>query len=763
MGRTRTRSRNDSGCDEGFDTPDWTSSLLEETIQTWVARLEGVVRQEAERVREATDHTKNELRNAQEDDNMREMALNKWKRQVLEGIELLTDLVECVNNDTKEVICDTVGRCSSGHTSSPLDGIDEGDEEKMKEKNEEIMKLFLLSTNREKKVKEVRKKNRKQPKKSTSKKQNGKRIKKVRKGGKDVQDAWTKLKKEEVIQKRKDSQQKRISTSDIFEDAMYGMKMFQSVIDPEDFFEEWNWNMDEPVVIEEMFEDWRWNFEEDEDYADIFQDWKWNMELQDQLKTKFYNTSGVNEDWNDWKFWGFVERSMAEIESDDDIDCVLKIQADDWKDWHYWDNWDNWESNKEILKALEATTETGPEIEINFWEDSDTNINIMNALVDDIDTGNLADTEDENESKRKNDAWEKWLFWDKTGTNEDILKELIEFTDMCDEGLNVYDGPLGFWDESNENKNIIEGLVDRADKRDVWQNWDFWNEFGQVDDILNAYEEVLRANKPKSPMSLSNLCKKKVSEYSAEDIFNDWNDNLKERQVVRRLYRKKKQQQDIDKIFWQISLENDGSQGEHRRLSEEIQNLPVWESPDVFNDYSDLFDSTVKYYKPNQRPKDPVNIFKSWRNIFDEPIVVSNKKNKPSEDSNAYLLDDMEDVYGDWASVTLSDVRTEKKRRTRGSMKKIKNPPTTNQVTERKKLARQEDNRKKTVRPGTPTITTVAIKSSFMDIFEYNSSQRESAVKNPKKEKKTVHVWKNARSQKRLQAKLFAKQPRPRM
>ena len=54
------------------------------------------------------------------------MALIEWRRQVLEIMELMTDLVECVNNDTKEVICDTVGRCSSGHaTSSPLDEIEE--------------------------------------------------------------------------------------------------------------------------------------------------------------------------------------------------------------------------------------------------------------------------------------------------------------------------------------------------------------------------------------------------------------------------------------------------------------------------------------------------------------------------------------------------------------------------------------------------------------------------------------------------------------
>jgi hypothetical protein len=577
--------------------------------------------------------------------------------------------------------------------------------------------------------------------------------------------------------------------------------------------------------------DWRWNFD--------------NPKEADAIKSKFYDTTGVLNEWNDFNFWNNVGQSMDNIEIQfDGILNDIENQIDDNNDWMNWNYWENWGSNQAILKALEETADCEAGTTVNFWEDSENNNDIVIALLQDIDTGNLADTEDEadkkesdwdcmlfwdgtdkneeilkelvdlsepctkpateDETDKKGADWDCMLFWDDTGKNEEILKELVEFPEPCtkpatedetdkkgadwdcmlfwdDTGKNeeilkelvefpepcnktVTEDPLGFWDDIEENKSILEGLLDvksQNNKEDHWENWDFWNEFGQVDDILNAYEEVLRANKTKSPMSLSNLCKKKVSEYSAEDIFNDWNGNLKERQVVRRFNRKKKQQQDIDKIFWQISLENDGSQGEHRRLSEEIQNLPVWESPDVFNDYSELFDSTVKYYKPNQRPKDPVNIFKSWRNIFDEPIVVNNKKNKPSEDSNAYLLDDMEDVYGDWASVTLSDGRSEKKRQARG-MKKDKNPQGINQTVVRKKSAKNGEVRRKHTRPGTPTITTVAIKPSCMEIFEYKYGHDQTYM-NTKKEKKTVHVWKNARSQKRLQAKLFAKQPRSRM
>merc|ERR1711890_55310 len=69
MGRARTRSRNDSGFEDEFGTPDWTSSCLEDTIQTWVARLEG------ERVREATEVAKQEMKPAGEDVKSRDAAL----------------------------------------------------------------------------------------------------------------------------------------------------------------------------------------------------------------------------------------------------------------------------------------------------------------------------------------------------------------------------------------------------------------------------------------------------------------------------------------------------------------------------------------------------------------------------------------------------------------------------------------------------------------------------------------------------------------
>jgi len=357
------------------------------------------------------------------------------------------------------------------------------------------------------------------------------------------------------------------------------------------------------------------------------------------------------------------------------------------------------------------------------------------------------------------------LFWDDTGKNEEILKELVEFSEPSNEA--VKEDPLGFWDDIGENKSIIEGLLNvknQHNKENHWENWDFWNEFGQAEEILKAYEEILltNVNKDRSPLRLSELCLRKVSSLQTEDYFGEWNHNLDEKKSSSKQSRKKKsksKQKDFDKICWQISLENDGRRV---RLTDEYNNLSIGESPDIFNDYSEEMEGKNRYYGVNQMAKDPINIFKSWRSVFDEPTEEMIKNDKNEEEELNFVLDDMEEAYSDW--IALGDVRTEKKRQVRGMRK---NAPISNGSSpkmERKKLSKSVKSgevKKRPTRPGTPTITTVNVKPSCMEIFEYKLNSQDE--RNHKKEKKTVHVWKNARSQKRLQSKIFAKQPRSKM
>ena len=63
--RTRTCS-SDSGCDVLCDSPDLSSTIMEDAIHTWEIRLDGVVKQEVKRAREVTSWAKEALRHAAE-------------------------------------------------------------------------------------------------------------------------------------------------------------------------------------------------------------------------------------------------------------------------------------------------------------------------------------------------------------------------------------------------------------------------------------------------------------------------------------------------------------------------------------------------------------------------------------------------------------------------------------------------------------------------------------------------------------------------
>ena len=107
-------------------------------------------------------------------------------------MEFTKDLVDCVNNDTKEVMYDTMGLKSGHESTSTIDEVEEDEEEK----EEEIMQLFLLSAMGGNKNGLKRGKN---GNKSLMKefmsiyKKNGKVFKSSRKASKEVQSAYSKM------------------------------------------------------------------------------------------------------------------------------------------------------------------------------------------------------------------------------------------------------------------------------------------------------------------------------------------------------------------------------------------------------------------------------------------------------------------------------------------------------------------------------------------------------------------------------------------
>jgi len=148
-------------------------------------------------------------------------------------------------------------------------------------------------------------------------------------------------------------------------------------------------------------------------------------------------------------------------------------------------------------------------------------------------------------------------------------------------------------------------------------------------------------------------------------------------------------------------------------------------------------------------PKDPANIFKAYKHVFTIPDGYTKVETTQKKFKQTNLYEDMEDIYADWSLIALSDERTEKKRQIRGRKKQRTHGGQNKENEFKANLGHR--------RPGTPTIQTVT-KSSCNKHFDFDGCWIETKV--PKKERKTAHVWKNARSQKRLNAKIFAKQPR---
>merc|ERR1712112_75852 len=135
--RTRTSS-SDSGCEVGVESP---SDLLEDILTSWTARLEGVLNQEVARARELTVWAKEALRlNESGDEERKEEILESWRRQMEGVMEFTGDLVDCVNNDTKEMMVEGLGSSNTAPLMETSLIIEEKEEDE--EKEEEIMKLF---------------------------------------------------------------------------------------------------------------------------------------------------------------------------------------------------------------------------------------------------------------------------------------------------------------------------------------------------------------------------------------------------------------------------------------------------------------------------------------------------------------------------------------------------------------------------------------------------------------------------------------------
>ena len=311
--------------------------------------------------------------------------------------------------------------------------------------------------------------------------------------------ACAKLHRQLAAQKRRRRQavdRKRISVSDIFEDAI-AMKMFQSVFDPEDILEDWSWNLDEAAVgdnadtlaaakeAEDIFSDWRWNMENKEQARENIP-----QDKDDAVKVRFYDTCGIDEGFNDFNFWrmetelvdlfpleedawslwtewGSVNEILAntlaaELPLEEVVevaDSVLDLQKMQEfllsmkklggrrnleEDEDHWSLWTKWGTVDEIL---DNTLEVG-EAAAGAEEDEEDGKDMKD---EDLDSGFLGDTEEEA------NRWTDCQFWEDSYDNESILKSLMD-DEIVEKAQSI--SPVAYWDESlRENRDILEALL----------------------------------------------------------------------------------------------------------------------------------------------------------------------------------------------------------------------------------------------------------------------------------------------------------------
>ena len=662
--RIRTCS-SDSGCEMVCSSPDLTYTIMEDAMLTWELRLDGVMKQEVARCREVTAWAKEALRHAGEgrvgvlstlslilavDESKRGEVMDSWRSQ-LEGImEFTKDLIECVNNDTKELMYDS----SSGHDSASTieelmeeEGVGEEEEDAQED---EIMQLFLLSAIEGNKNLNKRSKygNKGLMKEFMSiYKRNGKMFRHSRKSNKEVQTAYAKVKRHESFNKKRLSWEETKFEEEFghnVEDFHYSEKMFQSVMDWAEIFSDWTWNLREAQ-------------DGDQEYLAIFAEWRWNFEIKDDLKKKFYDDPEVEVEWNEFNFWKMSDNTQLDLDTGFLADC--ESEERDWGDCEYWqDSTANWNIIHGLLDEKEEEEEEEYQ---NYWDESAANQSIIESLLDGKDQL-ISEVDEEFIWDCKQPLIALMDFGceaEKTETDEGIFlwndKDIaMSLLNSDDEGFDDEERIL--WDNPLYIKTLLDAEEDDLiqfsdDEKNNWTSWAFWKTFGSTSQIVEAYENCVEHETLEIPTI------------------------------------------NIEEVFWDICL--DESQAPSDKEPEAGAN--------------------------GDTPKDPLNIFKTFRHIFNVPKEKKKKVRRNVGDEN-HLFSDMEDIYADWICLTLSDQRTEKKRSKRGRKRS-----------------------KKTELPGPALLPR-----------QNNLQASRVSNKIPNKERKNTF----ARNQKRLQAKLLAKQPR---
>lgn len=718
--RTRTCS-SDSGVEVGSETP---CELLDETLFSWCGRLEGVIGQEVARARELTTWAKDALQHAEGDEDRREEIVESWRKQMEGVMEFTSDLIECVNNDTKDNIAEALGT-----TSSPLQTSLTIEEKEEEEKEEEIMKLFWTPCTLPPPSKSSKKRLRqsKKPKNNTLTKAQLEPLKS----------------KSEVLEEQEDKNHSK--GYHIFK----GLKMLQSTLDSEDIFDDWNWNLTENEMVE-----------------DIFAEWIWNLDMKVDLKQKFYDDPMTENAWNDFHFWNFNKPVLTDLMAlnmlvPDDVESARGLSPDSLPDsgcdsWRQEEN-PNWLRLDGTPGDLRRPSSGTSWMDCKYWEESYQNESILQSLLDgeiqdntssipvnfwDESASNQATIEllmkHEEMEKESKFLWEdkeiifalaakaqavQYFPWEDPDTFAKLMEESRPTRRASDDSNFLWDDPAAIgllltdeeeesgqpWDDKTdmteellsnqeEDRKKVAGkkrVEEHPPQHTTWEQWSLWDQFGSSREIIQAYEEAI----PPQPANNRLL------------------------------------QVNIDEAFWDITMaKNNGEVAQ-------LQSASIY-NPEVYSDTIAWDTEEFTKKKASNQQKDPINTFKAFRHIFNE--TSSFNSNKYNHTKEKPLYDDMLDIYSEWAPNVLADERMEKKRQRRGRG---------NARVQRPQQVPSSPPAGTVRRPGTPTVTTNKGKG-----WELEAGWIQS--KYPRNERKSSQGWRTGRRQRQLHAKIHAKQPR---
>merc|ERR1719334_1363 len=242
---------------------------MEDALNNWTFRLEEIVRQKVEKVKDLTTQAKESLKYDEEDEYRRELILKEWRRQFEDTMETTKDMIECVNNETKEGISESMEQTSGYESTSIMEEIEEKDDDAAEH---ELMELLLLSVVKENNIDFNPRKEKLQGKKLLKEfmkmyKKNGKKSKGGKKICKESEGKFVKIKKERCGGKRRHLDVSRN-------------------IEPVDIYNDWLWNLKDI------------NHQENEESLDL--------SVQNEIRKATLESNRDDNRWSNCKFWQII-------------------------------------------------------------------------------------------------------------------------------------------------------------------------------------------------------------------------------------------------------------------------------------------------------------------------------------------------------------------------------------------------------------------------------------------------------------------------